>query len=400
MAQLVLSRYIPLSTERETLPRAKDDLRVLIVVSYPQPEDNPDLGPVVADPVIAAIKKLKETYLNLQIEILDKPTVGKLSDYLKDPNKKWHVVHLIGHGRYNEKEKKGEIALLDEDEVSVRWVDDATFAEYFTINPPRLVLLHLCEGGRVDLQANFAGLAPQLILAGVQAVVAMQYRITNRHAIFFSEAFYRELARGSYVDQAVQLGRYEITQKDSDSYNTRAFGTPVLYMHSNNGLILPPAEKPKPTQRGSAPRPSNAPPSSAGTQEAAQGMTMGAPVAGVEVRTNPGVVEITAVPEFDGKMGVIPEGATGTHQSVTTARLAQLRVPPEIVKNMIRAAEMASVQYNLAAKLSQNINQLQLNKSTPAQVSQPLDQLFDQTDYPEQMIFANMQEELKKWLEG
>jgi CHAT domain-containing protein len=108
---------------------------------------------------------------------------------------------------------------------------------------PRLVFLHLCESATVDSTANFAGLAPQLIQAGVQAVVAMQYPITNRAAISFSRGFYRELAKGRAVDEAVQEGRWRITM-DENAQASPSFGAPVLYMRSRDGIILPAGASP------------------------------------------------------------------------------------------------------------------------------------------------------------
>jgi hypothetical protein len=230
---LVLSRYMPLESGRQLLRPAESPLRILIVVSQPT-----DLPPVVAAPVIEAIIKLAESY-PIQIDTLDQPTIDSFLDTLEAT--KPHVLHFIGHGRFNRTDKQGAIALLKSDENTAEWCKDAIFADYFTHmrSTPRLVFLHLCEGGAIDLDANFAGLAPQLMRANIQAVVAMQYPITNKAAISFSRAFYRELAKGAPIDHAVQTGRWRITVDDPTAYDNRAFGTPVLYMHSRDGIILP-----------------------------------------------------------------------------------------------------------------------------------------------------------------
>lgn len=231
---LVLSRYIPTDDDRLPLDPEERPLRILVVVSQPT-----DLGPVIAEPVIEAIQKLagvSEKPL-ITIERCDKPSVAK---FLKALETKPHVLHFIGHGRFNQHLKQGEIALLDYDEANAEWCTDKVFAEYFTQMRavPRLVLLHVCESGAVDFEAQFSGLAPQLIKAGVDAVVAMQYPIPNKAAISFSRAFYAELVKGNPVDEAVQQGRWWITIDDPKAYNSRIFGTPVLYMHSRDGIIL------------------------------------------------------------------------------------------------------------------------------------------------------------------
>ncbi len=231
---IVLSRYMPLREGRQLLAPGKRSLRVLVVVSAP---DDPDLGPVAAEPIIEAIEELA-AHQPIQIEILKKPTVHSFVEKLE--TSKPHVLHFIGHGRFNQKEGKGEIAFLDFDETTARWVQDSDFAEFFNHMRavPRLAFLHLYEGGVADFTAGSAGIAPKMMLAGVQAVIAMQYPITSRAAISFSRAFYRELVKGSPVDQAVQAGRYTITLDDPASYGSRVFGTPVLYMRSRDGVIL------------------------------------------------------------------------------------------------------------------------------------------------------------------
>lgn len=235
---LVLSRFMPSERARESLSVEESPLRILIVVSKPV-----DLGPVLTGDVIDVIQKLKD----VKVDLLEAPTVTNFLDKLGDVPP--HVLHFIGHGRFQG--KQGSIALLKPDGQSAEWITDQAFAEYFENMGarPRLVFLHLCEGATVDFNANFAGLAPQLILAGIPAVVAMQYPITNKAAISFSRAFYRELMKGEPIDHAVQQARWQITIDDNNAYNTRVFGTPVLYMHSRDGIIQPGArsgrEEPK-----------------------------------------------------------------------------------------------------------------------------------------------------------
>jgi len=233
---LVLSRFVSIDEGRDPMVRKKSPLQVIIVVSNPE---GTELPPVGADQVIQDIQKLAQDVVgspSIQIDILDKPTLNRLEEQL---NKfRPHVLHFIGHGRSNG-EKEAEIALLDEDEKSVRWVLQE-FVDLFThINSiPSLVLLHLCESAEtMTNHANFTYLAPQLLKVKVPAVVAMQHPITNQAAIAFCKTFYRALARGESIDAAVQEGRWRITLSVTNAYNNRVFGTPVLYMRSHGGII-------------------------------------------------------------------------------------------------------------------------------------------------------------------
>jgi CHAT domain len=232
---LVLSRYIPLEIARhESLAPTKGPLRILIVVSRPQ-----ELGAVIPDYVIQDIENLAQS-ISVKIDTLMTPTRENFLDKLEET--KPHVLHFIGHGKFDKERKKGKIALLDDDGVSPNWVPDDEFAEDFVHmrSIPRLAFLHLCEGGSVDFSANFAGLAPQLVRAGIQAVVAMQYPISNNAATRFSQAFYKELSEGKPVDNAVQEGRWRITRKIKGALDSRVFGTPILYMYARDGIIQPP----------------------------------------------------------------------------------------------------------------------------------------------------------------
>ena len=233
-ARLVLSRYMPLNTERQTdLKPSKGALRILVVVSSPI-----DLDPVVSQPVVETIQKVaKEHAIDVAVE--SKPTIDTLRALLESfkPN----VLHYLGHSRFNQAQQQGEIGLLAEDKKMARWVPDRLFSEFFRqLNAvPRLVFLHSCEGGANEMTARFAGLAPQLVRADVQAVVAMQYPITNKAAILFSQAFYSQLALGAPVDNAVQSGRYTLVTNPEYAYTNRVFGTPMLWMRSRTGIVLP-----------------------------------------------------------------------------------------------------------------------------------------------------------------
>jgi hypothetical protein len=55
----------------------------------------------------------------------------------------------------------------------------------------------------------------------------------------FSRAFYESLGQGDAIDDAVQKGRYRITTRVTGALDTRVFGTPVLYMRSRDGVLLP-----------------------------------------------------------------------------------------------------------------------------------------------------------------
>lgn len=61
---------------------------------------------------------------------------------------------------------------------------------------PRLVVLNSCSGATAGGGDLFAGTAAALARAGVPAVVAMQFEITDAAAAVFARGFYTALAQG------------------------------------------------------------------------------------------------------------------------------------------------------------------------------------------------------------
>jgi hypothetical protein len=247
----VLSRFLPPGQGGRIagLDPGESPLRILVMVSEPE-----GLNPVIADPVYDAIDKLKERFPIL-VNRHDGPTRQDFVNILKETEP--HVVHFLGHGRFRRDTDPpwAEITLpLSNKAGEEPWCRDQDFAECFRQAQvkPRLVFLHLCEGAVVDFRANFAGLAPQLIRRGmVPAVVGMQYPIANKFAIQFSRAFYEEIAKGEHLDAAVQTARYKLTH-NPEAYDTRVFGTPVLYMYSHTGIIRPAGSTGKNVHSGAA----------------------------------------------------------------------------------------------------------------------------------------------------
>ena len=234
---LILSRFIPLEQQRQPLAPEQPPLRVLVAVSAPT---DPDLGPVVAEPVIEAVGKFADTPA-VELKVLTDATLdGLLSEVI---DYRPHVLHFIGHGEFDRRAGEGRIALLGPNREAA-WLDDGRFSEVLATagKLPRLIFLHLCEGAAGDYKANFAGLALRLARHDVPAVVAMQYPITNRAAISFAEAFYGQLAAGAAVDSAVQHGRRMLALKATTP--SREFATPVLYLRGRTALLTPPGSPP------------------------------------------------------------------------------------------------------------------------------------------------------------
>ncbi|MCC7209767.1 MAG: CHAT domain-containing protein [Anaerolineae bacterium] len=234
-ADLILSRYLP-TDDSVSVPGPVDGRKIRVLVAVASPRDE-KLPAVLHMPVVQFLERLGES-LPIELHVLENATVDAFQTAMDKARP--DVLHFMGHGQFNYKENQGEVAFLD-GAGSPEWCADYNFVRYATRlkegSAPRLVILHLCEGGKIDLRESFAGMAPNLIRSGVQAVVAMQYTVKNRAAIDFSAAFYEELLQNRRpVDYAVQKGRMALARQRE----ARLFATPVLYVFTTDTINLTP----------------------------------------------------------------------------------------------------------------------------------------------------------------
>lgn len=149
----------------------------------------------------------------------------------------YEIVHGSGHGSFLD--GVGYIGLNHPDGAA-DWVDGQVMAR-FVVNCKSLKLgvLNVCSSGKVDEGRAFQGLAPQLVRAGVPAVVAMQYPLSDDAALTFAEEFYRRLCAGDAsvgrVDVAVTYARNMLAILYPGD---RCFAAPVLYTHAADGVIF------------------------------------------------------------------------------------------------------------------------------------------------------------------
>jgi hypothetical protein len=109
----------------------------------------------------------------------------------------------------------------------------------------RLAVLGACDSARRDGISAWTSIGPALVEAGVAAVVAMQDRVGDRHAIAFSRTFYRAVAAGLSVDEAVSLGRLAMY---GEGPGNAQWGIPVLSSRAPDGQLFPrPEDRPSRT---------------------------------------------------------------------------------------------------------------------------------------------------------
>lgn len=165
----------------------------------------------------------------------------------------WHILHFIGHGRFDTTRDEGLLLLADAaGRAAPLYATQLARLLASQRHHLRLVLLNACEGarsGRLDL---FASTAATLVGSGIPAVLAMQYEITDAAAIDFARTFYEALADNLPVDSAVVDARNAMTLRNRFSLE---WGTPVLYLRAPDGRLFAVAPTAPPAEPVEAPLP-------------------------------------------------------------------------------------------------------------------------------------------------
>jgi outer membrane protein assembly factor BamD (BamD/ComL family) len=233
---LNLSRFTPilryLDVQRPYVPLPLEPpLRILVVISAPA-----DYAPLDLDRERAQIEASWARQEGVQVTFMEQATILALQDRLAD--QPYHVLHYMGHGDFDERTGQG-VLLMEDEGGRGAMVDGSTLGVLLRDLPTmRLVFLNACETARVTKEKGldpFAGVAAAMVMAGIPAVVAMQFPISDSAAITFSQRFYPLLARGDPVDAAVAEGRRAIRLAEA---RTMEWGTPVLFMRAPQGVIF------------------------------------------------------------------------------------------------------------------------------------------------------------------
>ncbi|MDP9120829.1 MAG: SAVED domain-containing protein [Acidobacteriota bacterium] len=162
-----------------------------------------------------------------------------------------HILHFIGHGGFDGDHGNGYLCLVGEDDKTERLSADALGQMLHEIPSLRLVFLNSCRTAqfpRRNGQDPWMATAAAVLRAGIPAVIAMQFPISDLAAIAFSTAFYQALVEGDPLEAAVAEGRIEIQRRSPWEW-----GIPVLYLNAENGKLFrfePPATTDHPFRDG------------------------------------------------------------------------------------------------------------------------------------------------------
>jgi CHAT domain/Carbohydrate family 9 binding domain-like len=204
-------------------------LRILAVLS--SPTDLPELD------VEAEWRRMQDLLAPrvdsgaVHLDRLPDPTTGELASWLRSHDT--HVLHVIGHGDYDETQQEGVLYFCDQYGRSVP-VPAGVLGPYLHDHDPlRLVFLNACQSGRLGAADPFSGMAGRLVQQDCTAVVAMQFPVSDGAATAFTGEFYAALTDGMPVDQAVTSARKGLLAGYASEW-----ATPVLYLNAPDGQVF------------------------------------------------------------------------------------------------------------------------------------------------------------------
>ena len=167
----------------------------------------------------------------VHLDRLPAPTTTALAVWLRDHDV--HILHVIGHGDYDEQQQEGVLYFCDAYGRSVA-VPPGVLGPYLHDHDPlRLVFLNACQSGRLGAADPFSGMAQRLVQQDCTAVVAMQFPISDGAATAFTGEFYAALADGMPVDQATTSARKALLAGYASEW-----ATPVLYLNAPDGRVF------------------------------------------------------------------------------------------------------------------------------------------------------------------
>jgi len=244
-------RCLPDRPEQDGQQTPEIELPIHILLVSPRPEDEYTHyfdHRSSALPLVQAMEKLGDL---VELTILEPPTCPALRKALKDAEKdQFDVVHFDGHGVFSKEYGLGGLCFEDPVDTQIlfkrkpKFVDAKEISAIMREYRIPLVFLDACQTGRVEGNPT-ASVAVRLLEDGVSSVVAMSYSVLVETARRFVQAFYKELAEGSRVGNAMIEGQSVL---EEDTYRGKLMGAgdlqmkdwfvPVMYQEKNDPQLV------------------------------------------------------------------------------------------------------------------------------------------------------------------
>lgn len=233
-----LSRYLSSDNWRKTELPALGSLKALVVVANPSGLEKYNLAPIQ---VTAEIARARQGLGNIATTVLASAESGQpatFNNLLSHLREEYDILYLVCHGLMAN--DQGWVWLEDEQKNIARHSAVEISAGISSLRkPPVLVVLVSCQSAG-NLKENSAGramraLGPQLLDAGIPAVLAMQTNLNMGTASQFMPVFLGELLRDGQIDRALAVARSRVLKQND-------WWAPVLFSRliDNRLFSVPP----------------------------------------------------------------------------------------------------------------------------------------------------------------
>lgn len=245
------SRFLSSHTWEAAAPRAKGKLRALVFIANPADlgQGKFQAGGKALAPVDVAGERgraqagLGALFQEAHVVASDPAQPGRASlDALRARLREgFDIVYLVCHGTLRTLgDTPGPQLLLEKADGSGELAAGSALAEHIrNLAPalrPRLMVLASCQSAGAGLPATadddglLAALGPQLAMAGVPAVLAMQGSVAMNTVAGFMPVFFKELLADGQIDRAMAVARAAVNQQ-ADAW------MPVLFLRLRDGSL-------------------------------------------------------------------------------------------------------------------------------------------------------------------
>lgn len=217
---------VPQGADDGVSPPAGPPLRILAMSARPDNWDQLDLE--AEELHLRRVMEPLEDAGRVVLRFVRGQTLDDVRRRMNEPEP-WHVFHFMGHGGTDEQGKRCLIFCTRDNRADYVTADD-----FKRVCPGlRLVVLNCCESAAAD-STGFGSIAEELARKA-DAVVAMQYPISDEAAKRFSQIFYEYVVDGNTLDDALVAARQEMARLRSFEW-----GVPSLHTRTSSTLRLVP----------------------------------------------------------------------------------------------------------------------------------------------------------------
>lgn len=237
--RVLVTRYLAVSATKAVLPRTAGELRALVVIANPTDLEVYQRSPV---DVVGELERCREALGKVPVTVLARELTGQpvtpsqIAAALRDGV---DVFYLVAHGSH----EAGEAHLwLEREDGASQQVSAEDVARLFArlATNPLLVVLAACQSaGQSHDMGALSAIGPQIVAAGVAAVVAMQDNVTQLTVSKLMPVLFHELLRDGMVDRALAVARSTVLDRPD-------WWVPVLYLRLREGRLFTPEVLPKP----------------------------------------------------------------------------------------------------------------------------------------------------------